>query len=134
MAWFLILKRDARLDCWQLPDEHVDDELVDRARTLLGFPPGDGFIADPRFAVQLTTLDRPPVGATVRQRSELDAVTPAELAAYRQAGYAARREERLETAREAVLQLSSDERRQVYDEIPPRETEVADAVTRATTG
>lgn len=119
MAWFLILTLNTRQHAWQVPDERIDDDLVDRAKTLLAFPSGDAWIADPRYAVALTTMDRPPAGATMRQRAELDAVTPEALAAYRVQHRAALSQERMAAAREAVLRLSSEERAQVYGEIPP---------------
>lgn len=122
MAWFLILNMDGRQHCWAFPDENVPDETVERAKALLGFPAGDAWIADPRYEVRLTSMDRPPGVATMHERAELDRVTAEALATYRDSHRAALSQERMAEARAAVQALTDAERASLRDEMPPRGT------------
>lgn len=127
--WWLIVKRDNAIHCWHLGDSDPQRtaDAIERARTLLGFPPGDGWVdaAERRNSVQLTPGEPHPsvmATATVHQMSDLDRVTAEQLTAYRAAVLAATSGARMQTARDAVARLTDAERASLRDEMPPRGT------------
>lgn len=126
--WWLILRHGGVPHCWPVgdtTDEARIRDVIDRARALVGFPAGDGWIADPRLDVVLTNgqpHDKLMATATVHQLSDLDAVTADALAAYRLQGAAEQRRAYMQAAKAAMTVLTADERTQVISEIPPRTT------------
>lgn len=125
--WWLIVRVDGATHCWELADTSDPDRLqdtVDRARVQVQFPPGDDWIAgDTRQnAVQLTQGEPHPslmATAATHQLADLDRVTAQALAAYRAASDNERAAARMTAAREAVLRLTSEQRAQLYGDIPP---------------
>lgn len=102
MNWWLIVRRAGAVHCWPVGDTSDDarlQDLIARARILLGFPAGDDWIGDETRAntIQLTRGEPHPrlmAAATVHRLSDLDRVTPEAVTAYLaecdQAGQAAR--------------------------------------------
>lgn len=127
--WWLIVRLGGVPHCWQvgeLGDDTSTRDLIDRARVVVGFPAGDGWVADGRGdTVQLTCGEPHPqlmAQATVHRLSELDAVSVETLASYRAACDVEHRQACVRLARESLARLTPDERAQVIGEIPPRPT------------
>lgn len=124
--WWLIIRRDGVPHCWLVgdtSDETRTRDIIDRARVLLGFPVGDGWVSDPSLDVALTggaPHERLMAVATVHQLSDLDGVSAEALAAYRSQGAVEQRRAFMQAAAAAMAVLTADERAQVTGEIPPR--------------
>jgi hypothetical protein len=126
---WLVVKVGGAPHCWPVGDTSDGArvrEVIDRARVLVGFPAGDGWLADPaRNTVQLTCgqpHEQLMAQATVHRLSDLDTVTVEALTAYQAACDVDTSRMRMAAAKETMLALTSDERTQVIAEIPPQPT------------
>ena len=97
------------------------DDQVHRARVLLGFPHGPGWILDRTSGWDIRIAPGQPhqqVGAEVRDVSELGGVDPAAVREWRDKDADARSADRLETARAVLASLTPAERQTLHADIP----------------
>ncbi len=121
--WWLVVRRDGVPHCWQVGDPTPErtEELVDRARVLLGIAAGEAWLSDPDISVDLTCGRPHPQllsSATVHDVSDLDDVAAAALTAYHDEGQAEHRRTRLHAAREAIALLTPAEHAALREELP----------------
>lgn len=107
--WWLTIRAGGRAHCWPVgPDPAPHDELIHRARVLLGFPAGDAWLLDPALDISLTVgelHERTLQYVTMHGRDELDAVDPGAVATYRAQGEQQRRTARVDAAERLVASL-----------------------------
>lgn len=117
MDWWMVAHTPSGSHCWQLgdPDAATSDDQVTRAKTLLAFPGGDGWAADPSLGWHLQVSPGRPHDnllalCQMRQVSELGRVAASAVQSWRDADAQARRTVDLAAARAATARLTDADR------------------------
>lgn len=142
MSYWLTIRTPGEVHCWYLgnPSDDEREQLVHRARLVVGFPADDAWVADVSlgYAVQIepggTEGDQRPFAvhkgrATVRDVAELAAVKPAAVDAYQAQRIAYHRTVEIDSAKAVLDRLAPDVKSEVlsaYGQV------VASAATKRT--
>lgn len=121
MTLWLTIRTPQGAVCWPVDDDPaVHEDQINRARVVVGFPPGEEWIRDPAGGWHLSLSPGPPherIGATPRDAAELERVPAEDVQAWREADTAACRRRRMDAAHAVLTALDDTDRAELIAKV-----------------